>query len=172
MKFIILLALIAAASCSTQLLKTEADLSAEEQLSIENAQDFLRGFVEGLGVYEDINSLKQCLKGVQGLISTIKQALPYLRQLNAQSLKQGLQILFGGIRQFLSSLKPCAQSGSVIHKLLNIMSRVNLAKLALKIITNPVRFVQDVGSAVNCFAHGDHYCGGRAIGDILRILFL
>ena len=135
-------------------------------------EDFLKGFLEGLGVKEDIQKLLECLKGAEHVLEKIKEALEHLKHININELKKGLGLLFSALKEFLNVLKPCAATNSIIHKLINAITSVNIMKIVYHIITHPTAFVHDVESSIVCFAKGDLHCAGKGIGDLLRILFL
>ncbi len=165
--FILLVALFSGCMCMQR-----APMVFPKMESDADAIDFLKGFIEGLGINEDIEKIKNCAQGVEDLVEKIKEALPYLRNMNPADLKQGLAILFEGLKLFLYKLKACVDSGSTLWKLRNLISSANLPKIVFQIMSHPVQFLSDVKNGVECFASGDWYCGGKAIGDILKIIFL
>ena len=167
MKIFVAILLVLAVSYAAQL---KASAPREEPKN--GAIDFLKGFFEGLGVKEDIEKLMKCMKDVEKVLEKIKEALQHLRHININDLKKGLSLLFAAVKEFLQMLVPCAEGSSIIHKLINAITNVNIMKIVLHIITHPVQFVHDVESTIVCFAKGDLFCAGKGIGDLLRIIFL
>jgi DNA-binding transcriptional regulator GbsR (MarR family) len=147
-------------------------LSRTEEEVGDPAHDFLRGFLDGLQVGEDIQKMLKCVKNVETLLGRLQQAFEHLKTLKLEEIKKGLTILFGAVKEFLMQIKPCADSASVINKLIHLISNANIAKIALQILTHPIEFARAVQSGITCIMNRNFYCIGKAVGDILRIIFL
>ncbi len=147
-------------------------MGSEEVTADNKVVEFLKGMIEGLGVKEDIEKFMKCIKEAEQVFAKIKEALEHLKHININELKKGLELLFEALKELFAMLKPCAETGSIIHKLISAITNANIAKIALHILMHPVQFVKDVESTIVCFAKGDFHCAGKGIGDILRIMFL
>ena len=163
---LLLAILLLLAFCSAETISTpETDI-------VGDPVDFLRGLLDGLGVKEDIEKLKKCLKDVEKLIDELKIALQYLKKMDPADLKKGLELMFSALMEFLANMKACADSGSVIYKLIHLITNANILSIVTHILMHPVAFVADIEQAIAGFARGDLYTAGKSIGDMLRIIFL
>lgn len=136
------------------------------------AVDFLKGFLEGLGEQGDINKLLQCLKDLESIFAKFKEALEHLKKMKIDEIIKGLTILFEAVTELMSMLKPCAEGFNVLKRLIEAISHPDIKRIAMKIIMHPAEFIHDITSAISCFGSKDYHCAGKAIGDMLRIMFL
>jgi uncharacterized protein YjgD (DUF1641 family) len=149
-----------------------ADRTTIEPHPRANAVDFFKGLFEGLGAKEDIEKFIKCMKEAEHIFEKIKEALQHLKKMNINDIKKGLSLLFSALKELFEMVKPCAETGSIIHKLINAITNANIAKIALHILMHPVAFVKDIEGAIEGFAKGDLFKAGKSIGDLLRIIFL
>ena len=173
MKVIIFVLIAALAFCQT-VEDSFADPMAEIE-TVKSPIDFFIGIFEGLGIAEDIEKLKECIRNIRNfgeIIDKIKEALQHLKNLNPTELKKGFELLFSALLQLFSTVQPCLHEGSIIKKLISLLMSANIMKIVLAIIAHPIAFVKYVVQAIECFAKGDFHCAGFAIGSILRIIFL
>ena len=164
MKAFLIVALLVLAVC-------KAEVAVEEQAT-NPVEEFFKGFIEGLGINEDIKILMKCVSGAEKALEKIAEALKYIIKTNIEDLKKGLALLFEAVTELLNMITPCIQSSALIKKLITAITNVNILKLVYHILTHPFAFISDVQKAIEGFSKGDMYKAGKAIGDILRILFL
>ncbi len=137
-----------------------------------NAVEFLKGFLEGIGQGGDINKLLQCLKDLEDVFKKLKEALEHLKKMKLPDIIQGLTILFEAVREFMSMLKPCSEGFDVIKKLIAAIAHPDIRKIAMHILMHPTQFLHDITGAIGCFGKGDYHCAGKDIGDLLKLMFL
>ena len=173
MKVIIFVLIAALAFC-----QTVEDSFADPMPVIDTVNspiDFFIGIIEGLGIKEDIEKLKECIHNIKNfgeIVEKIKEALHHLKNLNPVELKKGFELLFSALLQLFTTVQPCLHEGSILKKLISLLMSANIMKIVLSILAHPIAFVKDVVQAIECFAKGDFHCAGVAIGSILRIIFL
>ena len=137
--------------------------------------DFLNGLLDGFGIKEDIEKLKKCLQiysEFQKFIQQLQEALEHLKNMNFNDLKIGIELLFKAVSGLFAAISPCLQAGSMIKKLITMITSANIVKIVLSILSHPIGFTKDVVNAISCLSKGDYYCAGHAVGDILRIVLL
>ncbi len=164
MKFVILAVLLAAV-----LAQNVADMEKEEQLR-NNALDFMKGFIEGIGDIPDIEKLKECAKDMESIFAQIKSAVQGLKHFNIMNLAKSLKKLFSAVRSFVEVIKPCCASYKNVIRVITNLAKVNVAKIAMNIIRNPAQFVQAVAECMAGFSSGNMHDAGKGLGKLLRTI--
>ena len=157
----ILILLIAIAFCSA------LDLESPPP----TPEEFLKGFLEGIGETVDVNKLRNCMKGTEGIINRVEASVQKLTKINKDSLIKGLKMLFAAVRDFLQMLSPCAKDFGKLLKLLRSIAKVNIPRIVFKILLKPGPFVGNVRSAIECFQKKNMRCAGQSVGKILKQIF-
>ena len=137
--------------------------------------DFITGFLEGLNVKGDIKKILECVKGGEGVIEKIIEALKFLIHIDFKHLDdiiKGIKMLVEAVQEIVKIIQPCTQSIEEIKKLINALININFIKLAWKIITHAGQFIHDFTDAIDAFGKGDYKRAGKDIGDIMYKLFL
>ena len=135
--------------------------------------EFIVGFLRGVHEKGDVKKLTDCIKDGTEIIKKVKAALVELpHPINEAKLKKALPVLLEGMKDMLAMLKPCADSFDVLKKLTDAIGKAEIAALIKKIIAQPREFTHGVDAANNCFGKNNFTCAGRAIGDVMRFLFL
>lgn len=146
-------------------------LSSEEELR-SNAVDFMKGFIEGIGEKGDIEKLLKCLKDLESIFNKIKEALNELKHINLQNLIKGLTMLFSAVRELMEMIKPCSEGFETIKKLIQAIAHPDIKKIAMKILMHSGQFIGHVTEAIKCFGTQNYHCAGKAVGSLLKIIFL
>ena len=146
-------------------------LSLMEGLN-QNALDFLKGFLEGIGESGDIEKLKECIKEFEQIFKKIEEALHHLKKMKLDDIKKGLKLLFEAVHELLKYLQPCMKGFLKLEKLVLAIAHANLFSIAMHIFMHPKQFIQDIIKAIECFAKKDLHCAGKAVGGLLKVMFL
>ena len=137
--------------------------------------DFLQGFLEGINIKGDINKILECVKGGEGIIEKIIQALNYLIHIDINHLEdiiKGVKLLIEAVQDIIKVIEPCSKSFEEIMNLINKIISINIMKLVWTIITNAPQFIHDITDAIDALTKGNYRQGGKDVGDIIFRLFL
>ena len=137
--------------------------------------DFLNGFLEGINTKGDINKILDCVKGGEGIIEKIIEALNYFIHIDINHLEdliKGIKLFIEAIKEIGKVIEPCSKSFEEVMKIINAIISTNIFKLVMKIITNAPVFIHDVTDAIDSFNKGNYRQAGKDIGDIIYKLFL
>ena len=145
---------------------------SDVQLQDNTFVEFLKGFLEGINEKGDINKLVQCIKGGEDIIKKIMAALDILKKINLENLIKGITMLLDAMKQLMDMMKPCMEGFEQLKKLVNAIAHVDIKKIALRILTHPTEFLAAVMKGIECFGKKDYHCLGKAVGDLMRIMFL
>jgi len=137
-----------------------------------DAIEFLKGFLEGIGQGGDINKLLECLKDMEQIFAKLKEALEHLKHMNIQEIMQGVTLLIEAVREFMEILKPCSEGFDVIKKLINAITHIDIKKIAMHVLMHFKEIFSDVTTAISCFSSHDYHCAGKAVGGLLKSLLL
>ena len=173
MKVLLCVILIAVAFCHDSYVVSLADSS---EPTGENLYDFIRGFYDGLGVKEDLEKIRECLKQFENefekFVIHVQEAMEHLKKMTFGELKIGLELLFSAVTEFFTKILSCFGEESFIRKLIRIISGANIVKLIAAILLHPVLFTEYVLGCIIMFAQKDYYRAGKAVGAIFHILFM
>eukprot|EP01022_Parablepharisma_sp_SALTPOND_P014791 TRINITY_DN2052_c0_g1_i1.p4 TRINITY_DN2052_c0_g1~~TRINITY_DN2052_c0_g1_i1.p4 ORF type:complete len:560 (+),score=87.61 TRINITY_DN2052_c0_g1_i1:7838-9517(+) len=172
MKGILILLVILGAACAAPTVHVELTADAQDSNPF---FEFMEGFLEGLNVKGDINKILECVKGGEGVLEKVIEALNYLIHIDIRHMEdiiKGITMLVEAVQEIYKIIEPCAQSVEEIKKLIENIISINVIKIVWKLIQNAGQFIYDIQDAVNSFAKGDFRQGGHDVGDILYRLFL
>ena len=133
---------------------------------------FLTGFLEGLNEKGDVNKLLHCIKDIDQIIANIIKAIELIATKKLDKIIEGVTLLIETIKTLLNKIKPCAEGFTQIKKLIEAFKKIDIVKIALKILSNPGTFLQDIKMAINGFKTKDYRTAGKGIGNLLFKLFL
>eukprot|EP00826_Nyctotherus_ovalis_P052818 TRINITY_DN676_c0_g1_i10.p1 TRINITY_DN676_c0_g1~~TRINITY_DN676_c0_g1_i10.p1 ORF type:complete len:307 (-),score=90.87 TRINITY_DN676_c0_g1_i10:140-1060(-) len=133
---------------------------------------FITGFLKGIGETEPATELMKCLKDLQGSIKKIKDGLEEMKKGDFVSIMKGFRMVLEGVREILDKGSHCFEKYKVVKRLVEQMGKLELEKMFRKLMNNLGRFVLDVDFAINSFINKDYESAGKAIGDIMKFLFL
>eukprot|EP00826_Nyctotherus_ovalis_P058712 TRINITY_DN8095_c0_g2_i1.p1 TRINITY_DN8095_c0_g2~~TRINITY_DN8095_c0_g2_i1.p1 ORF type:complete len:189 (+),score=62.05 TRINITY_DN8095_c0_g2_i1:104-670(+) len=139
---------------------------------IQSQQDFIIGLIEGLGLTEDVENIKKCLKDIAPLLEKVKEALYLIIHLNIGDMQKGLVQLIEAVDQILALVKPCAKETKVIIKLIALLKSLDVMVVISRIMGNVPRFMVAINDAIRGYISGDMYLAGKAIGKVLGIILL
>ncbi len=138
-----------------------------------DALDFATGLLSGIRESGDPNKLSKCVKDIQITFNQLKAALVLLGKMsNIQAFVMGLEMFVNATREFFTSIKPCAKDFAVVAELARAVAKAEPRKIAVKVIGNPAPFLRDILNASDFFRVADYKNAGKAVGDLLRLLFL
>lgn len=138
----------------------------------ENAIEFIKGFLKGIGEEKDIENLLKCIKSLEAIFAKIVEALEHLKKMTFQEIVKGLTMLFNAVKEFIAILTPCMEGHEKLKKLIYEISHPDIMKIAMRIMMHPAEFIADITKAISCFQSKSYNCAGEATGDLLRIMFL
>eukprot|EP00826_Nyctotherus_ovalis_P042323 TRINITY_DN4336_c0_g1_i4.p1 TRINITY_DN4336_c0_g1~~TRINITY_DN4336_c0_g1_i4.p1 ORF type:complete len:357 (+),score=44.14 TRINITY_DN4336_c0_g1_i4:43-1113(+) len=163
MKFLLIL-LVATAVSSTEVAKRECTTS--------DIGNFITGFLEGLNVKGDVNALLNCTKGVDKIMSDIKEALSLIVSFDFSKLIQGFQLLFNSVVNMLSMFKPCWNGFWELQDFFRAFMDTGAINMALKFYNNPAPYMQDAVYCIQNLIDGKHRDAGKNLGDFLYRLVM
>ena len=137
--------------------------------------DIMHGMLEGLGIGEDWVKLEHCLQNYQKendiFMEHVNEALAHLLALKFKELKKGFEILLAAVKELMLAVMPCITNQKAINKLIDRISNANIMQIVMSILLKPAEFSEAISKAVSCFSKSDFYCGGKSLGQVLKILF-
>ena len=167
----ILFLLVLGAVCASPMMR-KPELVSDQAVPF---LDFLQGFLEGINIKGDINKILECVKGGEGIIEKIIQALNYLIHIDINHLEdiiKGVKLLIEAVQDIIKVIEPCSKSFEEIMNLINKIISINIMKLVWTIITNAPQFIHDITDAIDALTKGNYRQGGKDVGDIIFRLFL
>lgn len=159
---VIFLVLVAACLAKNEVAAPRADPAIE----------FIKGFLEGIHETKPVEDLLKCLKNIDPIIEKIKKALEYFMKMTFNDILKGLQLLKEAMEDLYKVLQPCLEGFKQIKKLMEALKNVDLVKIVLKILANPLAFINDVKNCIEALKNLNMFVAGKCIGDILYRLFL
>jgi phage-related protein len=172
MKGILILLAILGVVCAAPVARVELVADAPEANPF---VDFIHGFLDGLNVKGDINKILECIKGGEGVIEKIIEALNYLIHIDIKHMEdiiKGVMMLVEAIQEIYKIIQPCISSFEEIKKIFEQIISTNIMKIVWRIIANAGQFIGDIKDAIASFAKGDFKQAGHDLGDIVYRLFL
>lgn len=88
-------------------LATALVYASTEPLPSNSFEDFLVGFLKGIGESKSINDLKRCIKSGERIFNEIIQAIKLIKTLNLSKVIQGVALLVKAVNELLAMIKPC-----------------------------------------------------------------
>lgn len=137
-----------------------------------NATDFMVGLLKGIGESGNSTDLNKCVKNLTKPLHDIHAALEIMKKVSAQTLAKGLPMLFRAINHIFVTIKACTEGFETLQKLISAMVHPDIRKIVSKIVANPKQFQHDVTSALTAFNSGKYSAAGKAVGDMLKLVFL
>ena len=133
--------------------------------------DFLRGFLEGLNEKGDINELMKCANGLEDAIKKIIEAFKLILTKTLDNILSGVIILVQAVKEILTILNPCSEGFTQIKKLVEAVKKVNLIKVAMRILADLTTYINLVKDFIdNINFHSQQ--AGKDLGEFLYRLFL
>jgi hypothetical protein len=175
MKAIAILVILLGAVCAMPADLVEQPFEINAEIGSNAFIDFVTGFLEGLNVKGDINKILECVKGGEGIIEKIIEAIKLIIHLDFKHLDdiiKGIKMLVEAVQDIIKIIQPCTQSVQEIQKLINALININFIKLAWKIITHAGTFIHDITDAIDAFGKKDYKRAGKDVGHLLFLLFL
>jgi len=148
-------------------------LEIPESLEVSNnGEDFLKGFLEGIGEAHAFEQLKKCLKDMEQVFHKLKEALQHLKHMKLKEVIKGVKLLVSAVKEFVAMLKPCISGLKRLEKLIMEIAHINIMKIAFHIIRHPSRFIHAITDAIGGFAGHDYHKAGKGVGALLAVMFL
>jgi uncharacterized protein YjgD (DUF1641 family) len=135
-------------------------------------EEFLKGFLEGINETGDFEKLLACIKGGEEIIKKIIEAIKLIKTLNPIKVMEGVKMLIEAVKQLLDLLKPCMEGFDQLKKLLEAITHASIPAIVKRILAHPAEFIQYITQAIEGFAKKDYHAAGKAVGNLLRIMFL
>ena len=169
MKSILFALLVIGICCSHH--NFESNPNADKPLDDmpENGREFLKGFLEGLGINEDIKNLEKCVQNFSEIIDKLKAIVNLLKNININNVKEVAAKLIEIAKAIGTLLTPCVKEGSALAKIIMLIKNANLAIIAKNILLHLPRFIQAALLTVNGITSGNYFNAGLGFGRMLRI---
>jgi len=160
---------ILVAICQAQYIELgEAYFEVEEtQYSFEQ---FVKGFVAGIGENQDPNKLNNCLKGGESIMMRIREAFLMMKTINLQNAAKGLKALFEAHMSIFQQLTPCMADFKIMQNMFTLLKRANIRFVVMKIMKHPAPFLVYIRTAIECFHKKDSFCVGKSTGGFMSLL--
>jgi len=166
MKFLVFLLSIIAVS------STVIHPLAEHEMPEIKAVDFITGFLEGLNEKGDVNKLLECLKGVDKIIDDVIEGLELILTMKPDNVKKGVAKIIGAVTELMIKIKPCSEGFEQILKLIEAIKNIDILKVVLRLLTNPVPYINEIRAAIEAFKNKNFHEAGKRVGTFLYKLFL
>ena len=134
--------------------------------------DFIKGFLEGIGETGNVNKLIECMKGGEDIMKKILTAFQYIVKMDPESVLKGVKLLIDAMKEFLSTLAPCAKGFVQLNLLLLAILNNNPITVAMRIITHAKELEQDILGFIWNFGMFLFENAGRNLGNFLYLIFL
>lgn len=151
------------------------DVYFDEDVTLGSFKDFMKGFLEGLGVKGDIQKILACVKEGEEVIKKIEEAIKKFKHISLLHIKdviEGVKLLFEAVHMCVNIIKECAKDEPTILKLIKALAHLNYATLAYHIVKNAGSFIKDIAKLAAAIASKDMEGAGKALGDIVKKLIL
>ena len=134
--------------------------------------EFVVGFLIGIKEQKSVDDLLKCMKNADQIIDKIKQALKKILSFKIDEMIKGFQMLFEALLELEMMLRPCLEGFDQFKKLMEAISKINIMKIIMKIIADPIPYIRDFTDIIASIESGDYKTAGQDLGDILYRLFL
>ncbi len=178
MKAFFLFAILAilAVAHGTQI--TTADVP--DQFGMDDVVETLRGIFESWEVNkEEVTKLLECVRSLKDLEKQIGIIMEEIKQIDLKDLAKLVEMvvkLFGAFQQLFKDILPCIDAKGEIIKLVNKFIHLTpiemLKKLAMNLLDNGRRLLNDILAGISAFQRKDFYQFGYQIGEVIELLFL
>jgi hypothetical protein len=136
------------------------------------AQDFVKGFLTGIGETKSIDDMLKCVHSVEVVIRKIYEALELIKKLTFDNIVKGVTQLLAAVKELSDAVKPCSTGYIVLEKLIAAVINANYEKVLQKILQNSFLFIGYISNVISCFKEDQYECVGKYFGMILKSLFL
>ncbi len=134
--------------------------------------DFVSGFLIGINEKQSISDLIKCMKNADQILEKITRALNLITKFSFQDLTKGLSLLFEALLELELMLRPCLSEFTQFQKLIAEIADADIRTLVLKIIRNPLPYIQDFNMCLKALDAQNYTLAGQYLGDIMYRLFL
>jgi hypothetical protein len=134
--------------------------------------EFLKGFLEGINEKGDINKLLKCVKGGEEIINKIIDAVKLIKTLHPANILKGIKELIAAIKLMHDMLQPCLEGFAQLKKIFDAVAHAKIQDVIKKIIAHPDQFIAKIVIIIKCGTSKDYNCAGKALGELLVLLFL
>lgn len=136
------------------------------------AEDFIKGFLDGIGETKSFDDIKKCIKDAEIVIKKIYQAFELIMKFTIDDIIKGLTQLFSAVKELFDVLDACKTGYDVLEKLITAITEADSAVVLQKFMKNIFVYISLVTEAVKCFTAETYECAGKNFGLILKGLFL
>eukprot|EP00826_Nyctotherus_ovalis_P047082 TRINITY_DN5371_c0_g1_i1.p1 TRINITY_DN5371_c0_g1~~TRINITY_DN5371_c0_g1_i1.p1 ORF type:complete len:170 (-),score=56.05 TRINITY_DN5371_c0_g1_i1:102-611(-) len=135
-------------------------------------EDFLKGFLKGIGEEKSIDDLRKCIHNIQDIMKRISDALKLILTFEFDNVFEGITQLIAAIRDFNRAVQPCLEGYNVLAKLLKAIGQADIGRMVRKILQDPFTFIGLIREAIRCHREKMFECFGLNLGSLLKMLFL
>lgn len=136
------------------------------------AEDFVKGFLEGIGEIKSFEDIKKCIKDAEVVIDKIHQAVQLIMNFTFEDIVKGFTQLVTAVKEFFNVIETCKTGYDILDKLITAIYEADFSIVMQKFMANLFTYIGHLTQIANCFAAETYECAGKAIGQILKGLFL
>ena len=162
------LLLVASIRCT----QTEvAEIELDEYISL------VKGILEGMNVKHDMEKIVKCMDHVPDIVHLIMAAIEKIKHIDFKHIDIKLIVelivqIVGAVREIIESILPCADTSEEFKKLIEKFSNLDFNKIIQNVMGSIFLIIADLGKIQEAIAKKEFENLGKAIGDILYMIFL
>jgi len=136
------------------------------------AEDFVKGFLNGIGEKKDPGDLIKCAHKVEELIMKIHEALELILTFEIPNIIKGVTQLISAVRELNELIRPCSEGYETLKQLFFAIADADIFKVVQIIIQKSVTLMFYIINAITCYNEDKYDCLGKNLGTILKEIFL
>ena len=138
----------------------------------EEYMEYLKAYLKEIGEQEDQKNFRKCIRGGEVLLKNIEMAMDYIRTMEDNEVKTGINIYLSSTKTMLIILKPCMKKHDVLQKLSKYVNQANEDEIFNKISGNIGAYFHLATSAYDSFVKRRYDLAGKNVGEMTYELFL
>ena len=166
----IIIALFICLIASAQCFETEND-----EMTIDEFLLMVKGLFEGMNVEHSMEEIVKCVTRIPDAVHVLLAALEKITHLDIKNLKELVELiiqLVGAVKEIINVILPCASTAEEWKKVLEKLGKIDINIILNRLIDRIFDIVGQIGNIKKALAKKDYEMLGKALGTILRIIFL
>ena len=147
------------------------------EITVEDYIKMVKGMLEGMNVKHDMDKIVKCMDHVPEVVHLIIAAIEKIKNIDIKHLDIRLIVelivqIVGAVREIIQSILPCAETSEEFKKLIEKFSHLDFNKIIQNVMGNIFLIIADLGKLQEALQKAQYEDLGKAIGDVLFLVFL
>ena len=146
-------------------------------ITLDDYIKMVKGMLEGMNVKHDMDKIVKCMDHVPDIVHLIMAAIEKIKHIDFKHIDIKLLVelivqIVGAVREIIQSILPCADTSEEFKKLIEKFSNLDFNKIIQNVMGNIFLIIADLGKIQEAVNKAQYEDLGKAMGDILFLVFL